>query len=170
MAYTDSGRLLPLTADGAGLNFLHIFAHSRSVCWLPNAQKPSRLPMDGRDICNDRGKWPATSRNIASSSHLLEASKRNGSLSGTSSLSTTSWSRVSAEFTLLPLAGRTPSPLNWGAGQYEGAAAAATDTVKGAAQPESAACGSLSPSLSPGGIAERMGDLARIRMRNRCDR
>jgi hypothetical protein len=32
MAYTDSGRLLPLTADGAGLNFLHIFAHVDPEC------------------------------------------------------------------------------------------------------------------------------------------
>ena len=30
LAYTDSGRLLPLTADGAGSNFLHISAHSPS--------------------------------------------------------------------------------------------------------------------------------------------
>jgi len=29
MGYTDSGRLLPLVADGAGLDFLHIFAHSQ---------------------------------------------------------------------------------------------------------------------------------------------
>src|ERR1017187_4362710 len=38
MGYTDSGRLLPLVTDGAGLNFLHIFSHSRGG-WLPHARK-----------------------------------------------------------------------------------------------------------------------------------
>jgi hypothetical protein len=29
MGYTDSGHLLPLDADGAGSNFLHISGHSK---------------------------------------------------------------------------------------------------------------------------------------------
>ena len=50
MGYTDSGRLLPLTADGAGSNLLHTFVHTRAhmlsrwiVLRIPRGS-PSLLP------------------------------------------------------------------------------------------------------------------------------
>jgi hypothetical protein len=45
MAYTDSGRLLPLTADGQGTDFWHSFAH---ILYDHGLRPNGHLPFGGR--------------------------------------------------------------------------------------------------------------------------
>jgi hypothetical protein len=55
MCCMNSGHLLPLTADGAGLNLLHIFAHSQRGC--VGCTRVNRLNTESRRWSDLRAGW-----------------------------------------------------------------------------------------------------------------